>query len=151
MQVSRIALTILFVAEAALASAQTSSVLINEICPSNIDQWVDPSFNYGGWVELYNPTNTPVSLTGWYLSDDKDKLKKARINQSTYLPGYGYVTLWFDHYSKWSTKTIDMKLDCDGASLYLSDSQGKLVASLDYPEAVSRCSWARSSSPTPSR
>ena len=34
-------------------------------------------------------------------------------------------------------------LDCDGGKLYLSDAQGNLVTSLEYPEAVSRCSWAR--------
>ena len=127
-----------------LAQAQqATSLQINEICPSNIDQWVDPSFNYGGWVELYNPTSTAVNITGWYLSDKKDKLQKAKVTQTTSVPAYGFTTLWFDHYSKWSKKTIDMKLDCDGGTLYRSDSGGNLVASLDYPEAVSRCSWAR--------
>jgi len=145
MQSRTIALITLQLAAVNLAAAQSSSVLINEICPSNIDQWVDPSFNYGGWVEIYNPTSTTVYLTGWYLSDTKDKLQKAKINQSTYIPAKGYATLWFDHYSKWSTKTIDMKLDCDGGTLYLSDASGNLVASADYPEAVSRCSWARTS------
>ena len=121
---------------------QAASLQINEICPSNIDQWVDPSFNYGSWVELYNPTSTAVNITGWYLSDKKDKLQKAKVTQTTSVPAYGFTTLWFDHYSKWSTKTIDMKLDCDGGTLYLSDTLGNLVASLEYPEAVSRCSWA---------
>ena len=57
---------------------QAASLQINEICPSNIDQWVDPSFNYGGWVELYNPTSTAVNITGWYLSDNKDKLSQEK-------------------------------------------------------------------------
>ena len=146
---------------AGVASAQSSSIVINEICPSNIDQWVDLSFNYGGWIELYNPTSTTVYVTGWYLSDDPNKLKKAQITQTNYVPANGYCTLWFDHYSKWSKKTIDMKLDCDGGTLYLSDSSGKLITSLEYPEAISRCSWARTAdggatwnycaAPTPSK
>ncbi len=143
MQIIKFTLLSLFITFAVSVSAQTASLQINEICPSNIDQWVDPSFNYGGWVELYNPTSTTINITGWYLSDKKDKLQKAKVTQTTSVPAYGFTTLWFDHYSKWSKKTIDMKLDCDGGTLYLSDTKGNLVASLEYPEAVSRCSWAR--------
>ena len=143
MQSVKFTLLSLIITFAVSASAQTASLQINEICPSNIDQWVDPSFNYGGWVELYNPTSTTVDITGWYLSDKKEKLQKAKVTQTTSVPAKGFTTLWFDHYSKWSTQTIDMKLDCDGGKLYLSDAQGNLVTSLEYPEAVSRCSWAR--------
>ena len=75
MQSVKFTLLSLIITFAVSASAQTASLQINEICPSNIDQWVDPSFNYGGWVELYNPTSTAVNITGWYLSDNKDKLK----------------------------------------------------------------------------
>lgn len=143
MHTNLLALSFVLCLSAGSASAQSSSIIINEICSSNIDQWVDPSFNYGGWVELYNPTSTTVSITGWYLSDEKDKPMKAKINQTTYIPPYGLCTLWFDHYNKWSTINIDMKLDCDGASLYLSDTRGNLITSADYPVAISRCSWAR--------
>lgn len=143
MRKNLIALFSLISLSAGSVSAQSSSIIINEICPSNIDQWVDPSFNYGGWVELYNPTSSAISITGWYLSDNKDKLQKAKINQTTYIPANGFCTLWFDHYNKWSTKTIDMKLNYDGDVLYLSDVKGNLITSIEYPEAVSRCSWAR--------
>lgn len=143
MRKNLIALFSLISLSAGSVSAQSSSIIINEICPSNIDQWVDPSFNYGGWVELYNPTSSAISITGWYLSDNKDKLQKAKINPTTYIPANGFCTLWFDHYNKWSTKTIDMKLNYDGDVLYLSDVNGNLITSIEYPEAVSRCSWAR--------
>ena len=29
-----------------------SKLIINEIQVSNLDQYMDPSFNYGGWIEL---------------------------------------------------------------------------------------------------
>ena len=47
-----------------------NSFLITEVCVANIDQTIDYSYNYGGWVELYNPTATAVSLNGWHISDD---------------------------------------------------------------------------------
>ena len=102
MQSVKFTLLSLIITFAVSVSAQTASLQINEICPSNIDQWVDPSFNYGGWVELYNPTSTAVNITGWYLSDNKDKLLKAKVTQTTSVPAKGFTTLWFDHYSKWS-------------------------------------------------
>ncbi len=39
-----------------------TSLIINEIQSCNIDMFVDPSFNYGGWIEIYNPTDKAVSL-----------------------------------------------------------------------------------------
>jgi len=124
--------------------SETSSLVINEICCSNIDQWVDPSFNYGGWVELYNPTNNNISITNWYLSDDPEHLKQGRVTQSTVVKAHGYHVLWLDHYHwKTSPKTIDSKLDYDGGKIYLSNSSGILQLTAEYPEGVSRCSWAR--------
>lgn len=124
-----------------------SSVVINEICAANVDQWVDPSFNYGGWMEVYNPTSQTISLKGWYVSDDPEHLKMARINATTNVAPGSYATLWFDHYdwklTNTADKMLDMKLDTDGGTLYLSNTQGTIVAQADYPEAVSRCSWAR--------
>ena len=42
-----------------------NTLLFTEVCVANIDQTIDYSNNYGGWVELYNPTATSVSLDGW--------------------------------------------------------------------------------------
>ena len=34
-----------------------SELIINEIMPANVDVFVDPSFNFGGWIEIYNLTD----------------------------------------------------------------------------------------------
>ena len=58
------------------ANAQTQTTLvINEIMARNIDTMIDPSFNYGGWIELYNPTESSISLNGMYISYDPSNLK----------------------------------------------------------------------------
>ena len=56
-----------------------NTLLFTEVCVANIDQTIDYSNNYGGWVELYNPTATSVSLDGWYISDDSEILTKLRL------------------------------------------------------------------------
>lgn len=125
-------------------SAQAQSVVINEIQASNIDQKVDPSYNYGGWIEIYNPGTSQVSLTGWWLSNDPNNLKMAKINAATTVTAQGYRCLYFDNYDwKYAAKNIDMKLDCDGGTIYLSNASGKLIASQTYPKAIGRCSYAR--------
>jgi hypothetical protein len=44
-----------------------AQVVINEIQVANVDMYIDPSFNYGSWVELYNTSNNLISLNGMKL------------------------------------------------------------------------------------
>ena len=121
----------------------TSSLIINEIQTSNIDMFVDPSFNYGGWIEIYNPTDKPVTLIGLHVSDDPNNLKKFKLPLEVGgVPAKGFKNVWFDHYEvKYSQ--VNFKLDFDGGVIYLSDNEGNLITSQDYPIAVPRTSYAR--------
>lgn len=123
-------------------SLSAQSVIINELQAANVDMFVDPSFNYGTWIELYNPTDNNISLNGWYLSDDSENLTKHKISGT--IRSKGFKVIWFDHYSKeHAPNQIDDKLDYDGGVVYISDKEGKLVCSQTYPEAISRTSYAR--------
>lgn len=140
-------------------TAGRASLIVNEIQSVNTDQFVDPSWNYGGWVELYNPGTLGVTLTGCWVSDDANNLRKVHISQPMAVPAEGYLCLWFDHHDKYALAQLNMKLDSEGGTFYLSDENGKLILSQAYPPAVARCSYARknvngnewgwSSTPTP--
>ena len=122
------------------------NLVINEIMAANVDVYMDPSFNYGSWVELYNPTSKGVVLGGLYVSDDPANLKKHRLIDSYgALPAHGYALLNFDHheiYTYPSYRQIDDDLDCDGGTIIISDGENILVQQ-DYPPAISRTSYAR--------
>ena len=105
--------------------------------------FVDPSFNYGSWVELYNPTDKAVSIIGFYVSEDPANLKMFRLTPSVgVIPAKGYKVLWFDH-NEADPRQIDFKLDCDGGTFYIADENGNLVTLQSYPAAISRTSYAR--------
>ena len=121
-----------------------AGLIINEIMPANIDMFVDPSYNYGGFVEIYNPTAKAVALAGLYVSDDAEDLGKHRLVAATpSVPAHGFATLWFDHCDRYCPTQVSYKLDCDGGTIYLSDADGRVVAEQDYPAAFSRASYAR--------
>ncbi len=150
----------LFASARFLLQAQTNALLINEIMVANLDQYVDPSWNYGSWVEIYNPKYALCDIKGYWISDDPNNLQKIRISQSTIVYGHSYHTLWFEHWVESCPTQIDMKLDADGGTIYLSDRQGVLITSATYPPSIPRSSWARvsltsdewayTSKPTPS-
>lgn len=124
--------------------ATAGQAIINEIQQSNVDMFLDPSFNFGGWIEFFNPTDKSASLGGYYLSDDANNLKKAVINPlAGALPAHGFLTVWLDHYSRWAPTMVNLKLDCDGGEIYLSDPDGKLITQFSYPPAITRTSYAR--------
>lgn len=121
------------------------AVIINEIQQSNLDMFLDPSFNFGGWVELYNSTDNAVVLDGLYISDDPANLKKMPLSSSVHgnVPAKGYCTLWFGHLSHWAPTMMNFKLDYDGGNLYISNEEGTVLSELAYPPAITRTSYAR--------
>ena len=139
--------------------SRLQEISITEIESANLDQTVDPSWNYGGWVEFYNPGELGVNLQGCWVSDEEENLQKVHLSQPIVIPAKGYKNLWFDHHDKYCLTQVNMKLDVEGGTIYLSDESGKLLLKQDYPPMVARCSyarkeltgteWAWSPSPTP--
>ena len=127
------------------ASEIKDAIVINEIMAANVDVYLDPSFNYGSWVELYNKSDVGFSLGGLYVTDDRNNLKKHRLIDSYgYLPAKGFAVLNFDHFdvfTKASYRQIDDKLDCDGGEIIISDGTN-ILAEAEYGQAISRISYA---------
>lgn len=131
--------------------ATAASLIINEVMAANTDMFVDPSWNYGGWVELYNPTNTSANIGRFWVSDDPDNLKQAMLPARIgSIPAHGFLTLWFDHAEtckdigeNWLNTNVNMKLNANGGTVYISDVEGNLIAQQTYPAAYMRTSYAR--------
>ena len=144
----------IFVAVSLHTNAQSGNgnstmLMLTEICVANIDQTIDYSNNYGGWIELYNPTVAGVSLDDWYISDDAGTLKKHKLTGYGVLNSGSYKCVFFDHnaldgeYGPEATKQVRFKLNRNGGTLYLSKNGKDIDLSVTYPESVPRCSYAR--------
>lgn len=144
----RAIITLTLLTALSVANTQAQQLSINELQVANTDQIIDPSFNYGPWLELYNSASTEADITGWWVSDDPDNLQMAKISRSTKVPAKGFATLWFDNHSKYYPSQINMKPDVNGGTLYLSDKNGNLKLQVEYPAQIARCSWARTTDGT---
>jgi hypothetical protein len=132
------------------ADADVTVLQINEVQVSNIDQYIDYSYNYGGWIELYNPSDKRISLTGLYVSDDPDSLMKFQLpNNYGVIAAKGYKTIFFDHnsadgnYGEKAFRQVSFKLENDGGTIFISDDGGNLISQVTYPAGIARCSYAR--------
>ena len=59
-----------------LFSSIKGQVVINEFLASNLISVQDEYGDYDDWIELFNPTEDPLILSGYYLSDDMGNLNK---------------------------------------------------------------------------
>ena len=115
-----------------------ANLTINEIQVSNLDMFLDPSYNYSGYIELYHRQGVPVNLhESLWISDDATDLFKFRVVCDREAVGgvSDYALIWDYQYE-------DL-LDMDGGTIYLSDNSGNIISEITYPAAVSRTSYAR--------
>ena len=63
-----------------------TDIVINEILTHT-------DHSQGDWIEIYNASGGTIDVGGWYLSDDKDNLKKYKIASPTNIPSGGYLIL----------------------------------------------------------
>ena len=132
------------------ADADPSKLVINEIMVGNIDQYIDFSYNYGAWMEIYNPTSKNISLDGLYVTDDEAEPLKFQLPAGTGVIRAGrFKAIYFDHNAADGTfgdtayKQVRFKLQNSGGTIYLYDADANQLASATYPECITRCSWAR--------
>ena len=110
--------------------AKERPVVINELMATNTKTIVDPQGQYEDWLELHNLTNDVVDLSGMYLTDKIDNLKKWAFPANTTIPARGYLLVWLDEDGK-AKKGLhaNFKLSRNGETVALvdSDTRGNLV------------------------
>ena len=122
------------------------SILINEVMakPGDAPGMVE-------YVELYNNTSAPVSLSRWEYKNVTGK--KVKVLPDVTLDAGNYVVL----YSSGKSLSVDDKvllipiekfpaLNDQGASLHLYNASGTLIDSVTYAKASPGKSWERSAS-----
>ena len=73
-----------------------AEVVINEIMADNGGKCQNAAGEAMDWVELYNPSEAPVDLTGWRITDtvEDEWSKWKEIPEGTTVPAGGYLLLW---------------------------------------------------------
>ncbi|MFA5561993.1 MAG: CotH kinase family protein [Eubacteriales bacterium] len=121
------------------------TVLINEVCAANETLHIAPDGEYQDWIELYNPTDAPVDLAGYGLSDDPTDPYAYRFPGGTLLPGEHLMVYAVGqviqvpgvHYAPF-------KITSKGETLYLTRPDGLLADALTIPALLTDITYGRS-------
>lgn len=99
-------------------SDEQGVVVVNEILSNPRSGQVDA-------VELYNPGDEKVNISGWFLTDSKSQPVKYEIPDGTELAPASYVVFTEDDFTKNQDTTRHFSLGADGDDIFIvADSSG---------------------------
>ena len=136
---------ILFVIIIFCSGKTNANVLINEVM-------YDPelSDNYYEWIELFNPSNDSINLSGWTVVDNSENESIEgdfdHGNGTTIIPPLGYAIIT-DHgtkfYENFSIPEGTIKLYTDDSSIgnSLGNSGDKLILKNETGETIDSVEW----------
>lgn len=104
-----------------------------------------PEYDSNDWIELYNVSGNAVNLSGWYLSDDPDDLKKFAIPAGNLASG-AWVS--FDEVSGFHNPiTTGFGLNKAGERVFLSylpgTAEDRVVDAVDFQGLLNNAAWGR--------
>ncbi len=128
------------------ASPGTSSgaIVINEFMASNSSCLPDDQGNYSDWIEIYNPTDSAVSLSGLGLTDDPTDIKWPFPSVSL-APG-GYLLIFAsgnDASDPDKPLHASFKMNAASGGVYLTTSSGQVIDQVEYKDQVENISLGR--------
>lgn len=110
---------------------KTSQIIISEFMADNSTSLQDDNNEFSDWIELFNISPSPVSLQGWYLTDNPDNLKKWQL-PDVQIPAGGFLVVWAsgqDQRSPDEPLHTNFSLKKEGEYLALTEPDGITVAS----------------------
>ncbi|MCR5131739.1 MAG: CotH kinase family protein [Prevotella sp.] len=118
-------------------AAGINPVRINEISAAN-SIYVNEYGNKNDWVELYNTTDQPIDIAGYYLTDNTSKPEKYQISAeglgtNTVIPAHGRLLVWCDKLA--TTRQAlhaSFKLSAEGGSVMLTSADKSWTDVLRY-------------------
>ncbi|MGA2060587.1 MAG: chitobiase/beta-hexosaminidase C-terminal domain-containing protein, partial [Thermoguttaceae bacterium] len=112
--------------------ALSSNPIITEFMASNTHTLADGNGQYPDWIEIHNPNTTSFDISGWYLTDNPNKLTKWQFPTGTILSAGEYRVIFCDDgestYPAGEIHTT-FKLDKDGEYIGLVKSDGTTIVS----------------------
>jgi hypothetical protein len=123
----------------------SNDIVINESMADNGSTITDPAGEYDDWIELYNPTSNPITLTGRYLTDKKDNLKKYQFTQpNLILNPNEYLLIWCDEQQTQQGIHTNFKLSAGGEFIALVEIDGvSIIDSLSFGPQTTDISFGR--------
>ncbi len=121
------------------------SILINELMASNSSTISDEGGAFADWLELYNPTDSEISMSGFYLSDNLTIKNKWAFPDTTIQPN-GYLLIWIDDDEEEGPLHASFNLSKDGEDIGLfqkSDDTYLTVDAFSYSEQTTDISYGR--------
>ncbi len=127
----------------------TDPVRISEVLADNAHSISDVDGERSAWAEVHNQSSLPVSLSGYYLSDDADDPLKWAFPAMTLQPD-GYAVVFLSG-TEGGTETLQasFSLSADEDALYLTDISTMHTDTLALPASVADVSIGRAADGSP--
>ncbi|MBL9202461.1 MAG: CotH kinase family protein [Opitutaceae bacterium] len=121
-----------------IAPVVTNGVVIEEILADNANGLEDEDLDRPDWIDLYNGTNTPVSLAGWRLDyaaapDTTAVLARYPLPNVT-LPAFGHLVIFASGKNRFTNVRphANFSLAKEGGRLTLVRADGGVAHALTY-------------------
>jgi len=108
-----------------------SKLVINEVLAVNTAT-IERDGSFPDMIELYYDGPGSLNLSGMSITDNPDEPGKFVFPVGTSIEGGGYLRLYADSDTAGSGIHLGFTLDGDGESLYLYDSNGQLLDSVEF-------------------
>lgn len=90
------------------------TVFVNEVMASNTSVLQDEVGAYPDWVELFNPNDRAVDLSGWWMTDDVTEIFKWQVPDGVTIPASGYLIVFCDSDTEEGDLHASFNLDAAG-------------------------------------
>ena len=132
-------------------SESDNEMVINELMASNITNISDELGEFDDWIELHNPSLTPINLHDLYLTDNLNNPMKWPLPDVTVNQG-DFILFWADGTEEQGALHTNFNLSSEGEKLALiaiENDAPRLVDFISFPESQIDESYGREQDANP--